>query len=132
MLRSSLLACCILCAAVFFGCSKTETSSNSNKMAENSNKTTTATSPTKATTTAKTGEKIGVPECDNFIAKYEACVSSKVPEMARAQYQSTLKQWRESWKRLAENPNTKSTLAAACTQAAEQQAVALKAYGCAF
>ena len=79
-----------------------------------------------------TGEKIGVPECDDFIAKYDACVSSKVPEAARAQYKNALAQWRESWRGLAQNPQTKATLVSVCKQAAEQQAAALKSYGCGF
>ena|SRR5260370_41804174 len=122
MLRNALLVVCVLCAAVLIGCSKTEDMSNSNSMAGNSNKTT--------STTASAGEKIGVPECDDFIAKYDACVSSKVPEAARAQYKNAVAQWRASWKKLADNPQTKGTLAAACKQAAEQQAAALKSYGC--
>ena len=122
MLSKTLLIFAVLCAAILFGCSKTETMNNSNSMAGNSNKTTT-------TTTTTAGEKIGVPECDEFIDKYEAC-ASKVPEAARAQYESTLKQWRETWKKLAENPATKGTLAAACKQAAEQSGPGLKSYGC--
>ena len=129
MFRSALLICCVLCAAILIGCGTTETS-NSNTSTENSNKTAPSTStPATTTTTASSGDKIGVPECDEFIAKYEACIS-KVPEIARAQYQSTLKQWRDSWRKLAENPETKGTLAAACKQAAEQQAAALKQFGC--
>src|SRR2546423_956320 len=85
---------------------------------------------TPSTTTASTGNKIGVPECDDFIAKYEACVTGKVPEAARASYQTAVKQWKDSWKKLAENPQTKGTLAAACKQAREQQETALKSYGC--
>lgn len=135
-MRSSVLfISCVLCAAILIGCSTTETS-NSNTSTENSNKAaTTAATPattTPATTTASTGDKIGVPECDDFIAKYEACVSGKVPELARAQYQTMLKQWRDSWRQLAQNPQTKGTLAAACKQAAEQQAAALKTYGCSW
>ncbi|PYX63659.1 MAG: hypothetical protein DMG78_31445, partial [Acidobacteria bacterium] len=91
MLRNTLLILCVLCAAILIGCNKTETG-NSNMMAGNSNKTTATTAP------KMTGEKIGVPECDDFIAKYDACVSSKVPETARAQYQNAVKQWRDSWK----------------------------------
>ena len=92
-----------------------------------------AASPTPATSTASaSSDNIGVPECDDFIAKYEACVSNKVPEMVRAQYQASLKQWKESWKKLAENPQTKPSLVAACKQAAEQQAAALKSFGCNF
>jgi hypothetical protein len=124
MLRNTLLILCVLCAAILIGCNKTEMG-NSNTMTGNSNKTT-------STTTAPASEKIGVPECDDFIAKYDACVSSKVPEAARAQYQNAVKQWRESWKKLAENPQTKGTLAAACKQAREQQEAALKTYGCAW
>jgi hypothetical protein len=126
MIRNALLASCVLFALILIGCSKTETS-NSNTATANSNKG--ATTATKSTT-APAGEKIGIAECDDFIAKYEACVSGKVPEAARASYQTALKQWRESWKKLAENPQTKGTLAAACKQAREQQETALKSYGC--
>ena len=124
MLRKTFLIFAVLCAAILIGCSKTETMDNGNT-AGNSNKTGT-------TTTAPAGDKIGVPECDDFIAKYDACVSSKVPEAGRAAAKSAIDQWRASWKRLADNPATKGTLAAACKQAAEQQAAAMKPYGCTF
>lgn len=132
MLRKTLLILAVLCTAILIGCSKTETTENSNSTASNSNKATTAATPA-TTDTASAGEKIGIPECDDFIAKYDACISSsKVPEAARAQYKSAIDQWRSSWKKLAENPATKGTLAAACKQAAEQQAAALKSYGCSW
>jgi hypothetical protein len=130
MYRNLILVMCVLCAAILIGCSKTETS-NSNMATNNSNKGMTAQTNT-GTMTPSSGEKIGIAECDDFIAKYEACVSGKVPEAARASYQTALKQWRESWKKLAENPQTKGTLAAACKQAREQQETALKSYGCAW
>ena len=130
MLRKSLLVFSILCAAILIGCSKTETS-NSNTAADNSNKGATTSSNTGgSSTTASTGDKIGIPECDDFIAKYEACVTGKVPEAARAAYQTGLKQWKDSWKQMAANPQTKGTLVAACKQAREQQETALKSYGC--
>ena len=130
MFRSAFLIFCVLCAAILIGCSKTETT-NSNTAAENSNRAATTSTPaTTTSSTASTGDKIGIPECDDFIAKYEACVTNKVPEVARASYQSALKQWRASWKQMAENPQTKGTLAAACKQAREQQETALKSYGC--
>ena len=123
MLRNTFLVLCVLCAAILIGCSKTETG-NGNMATNNSNK------GMSSTGTTSSGDKIGIAECDDFIAKYEACVSGKVPTAARASYQSALKQWRESWKKLAENPQTKGTLAAACKQAREQQEAALKSYGC--
>jgi hypothetical protein len=131
MLKRTLLIFAVLCAAILVGCSKAETTENSNMAMSNSNKPATMSTPATTTTTASTSdEKIGVPECDEFIAKYEAC-TSKVPEIARAQYKSAIEQWRSSWKKLAADPQTKGTLAAACKQAAEQQAAAWKMYGCA-
>jgi len=137
MLKKSLLIFCILSAAILIGCSATETH-NTNSTTANSNSSsgsTTASTPatttsTPATSTTSAGDKIGVAECDDFIAKYEACVSGKVPELARAQFQGAVKQWKDSWKKLAENPATKGSLAAACKQAREQQEAALKTYGC--
>ena len=132
MLSKTLLIFAVLCAAILIGCSKTETMENSNTAAGNSNKTMAASTPATTTTATTADEKIGVPECDDFIAKYDACVSSKVPEMARAQYKNTIAEWRKQWKKQTENPTTKAGLAAACKQAAEQQTAALKALGCSF
>jgi hypothetical protein len=130
MLRKSLFVFSILCAAILIGCNKTETG-NSNTAADNSNKmATTSSNSGGSSTTASSGDKIGIPECDDFLAKYEACVTGKVPEQARAAYQTGIKQWRDSWKQLAANPQTKGSLVAACKQAREQQETALKSYGC--
>jgi hypothetical protein len=133
MLRNTVLVFCVLCAAILFGCGKTETT-NSNTATENSNKpaTAAATPGTSTTSTTSSGDKIGIAECDDFLTKYEACVSSKVPEMARAQYQSMLKTWRAEWKKAADNPQTRDTLVSACKQMATQQESALKMYGCSF
>jgi hypothetical protein len=100
------------------------TTANANKAA--------TTTPAKASTTATAAEKIGVPECDEFIAAYDACVSSKVPEAARAQCKASIEQWRSSWRKLAENPSTKATLAAACKQSAAAARASMKTYGCTF
>jgi len=91
-----------------------------------------STTSTPATATVASGDKIGVPECDDFIAAYESCINSKVPEMARAQYNQGIAQWRASWRKLADNPQTKPTLVAACKQSKEQTEVAMKSYGCTF
>jgi hypothetical protein len=131
MLSKTLLIFAVLCTAILIGCTKTDSNENGNT-AGNSNKGTTTSTPATTTTTTTAGDKIGIPECDDFIAKYDACVSSKVPEVARAQYKSAIEQWRAAWKKQAQNPATKGTLAAACKQAAEQQAAALKSYGCAW
>jgi hypothetical protein len=135
MLKKSLLIFCVLSAAILIGCSPTgntnSTTTNSNSSSGSTTASTPATTaPATTTTTASAGDKIGIPECDDFIAKYEACVSGKVPEMARAQFQGAVKQWKDAWKKQAENAATKGSLAAACKQAKEQQEAALKTYGC--
>lgn len=132
MLKRTLLIFAVLCAAILVGCSQTETTTNSNTTTTGSSDKPTTTATTTTTTTASTGEKIGIPECDDFITKYDACVSGKVPEAQRAQYQSTVKQWRDTWRQLAQNPMTKGTLAAACKQAAEQAKTSMKEYNCTF
>src|SRR6476620_7353880 len=114
MLSKTLLILAVLCTAILIGCNKTAASTPA------------TTAPVAA------GEKIGVPECDDFIAAYDACVSSKVPETARAQYKTAIAQWRSSWSKLAANPNTKATLAAACKQSAESARASMKSYGCTF
>jgi hypothetical protein len=133
MKRITLVILAAAFAVVLVACSKTENTSNSNSNSSATAAKSTATPGTStSSTTASAGDRIGVPECDDFIAKYESCVSGKVPEIARAQYQSAVKQWKENWKKLAENPQTKGSLAAACKTAREQQEAALKSFGCTF
>ncbi|HEV7475456.1 MAG TPA: hypothetical protein VGN90_15490 [Pyrinomonadaceae bacterium] len=130
MLQRITLLVCFVCAIVLVGCSKSEPTTNTTPA--NANRAATTTTPATTTTASTAGEKIGVPECDDFIAAYETCVSSKVPEVARAQYKTAIEQWRASWRKLAENPQTKPTLAAACKQSAEQARTSMKTYGCTF
>ena len=132
MRRTTILALSLVCGLLLVACSKTETTNNSNTSSTGSTTEKPATS-TPATGTASTsGDNIGVPECDDFITKYDACVSNKVPEMVRAQYKDAIARWRTEWRRMANDPATRGQLAAACKQAAEQQAAALKSFGCTF
>jgi hypothetical protein len=93
---------------------------------------TTSTTPASTTTASSSGNKIGIPECDDFLAKYEACISGKVPEAARAQYKTTIEQWRKSWRDLAANPQTKPTLVQACKTSADSAKESMKMFGCSF
>jgi hypothetical protein len=133
MLQKISLLLCVVCTIVLAGCAKSEPPTNGESATTaNANKAASSTSPATTKAASTTGEKIGVPECDEFIAAYDACVSSKVPEAARAQYKSSIEQWRTSWRKLAENPNTKASLAAACKQSAESARASMKTYGCTF
>jgi hypothetical protein len=59
-------------------------------------------------------------------------VSDKVPAAARAQYESSLKQWRDSWRQMAANPQTKGTMAQICKTTAEQAKASMTSFGCSF
>jgi hypothetical protein len=128
MLTKLSLFLCVVSAIFLSGCAKTETNTNSHA----NTAATKTTTPASTTATTASADKIGVPECDQYIAAYDACVSGKVPELARAQYKTALDQLRTSWKKLADNPQTKPSLAAACKQATEQARTAMKTYNCTF
>ena len=141
MKRTALPTLCVLVVLLVAACGGSDTTSNnSNAPAANANAnraavTTPATTNAPATTagTASTAaEKIGIAECDDFLAKYEACVSGKVPAAARAQFEGSLKQWRDSWRKLAANPQTKGTLAQVCKTSVESARTSMKSYGCDF
>jgi hypothetical protein len=82
-----------------------------------------------ATTAATT---FGVPECDEYLEKYLACIDTHVPEAARAQVRVTLDQTRAAWQQAAATPEGKAGLATGCRQATEMARTAMSAYGCTF
>ena len=133
MRKQFLLALFVTGALLLIGCYKSESTTNNNPTTStNKAETAAPAASTAPATTAAAGEKIGVAECDDFIAKYDACVSSKVPEMARAQYKTGIEQWRKSWHTLAANPQTRATLAKVCKDTVAQAQQSMKAYGCKF
>ena len=131
MQKRFLLPLCVLVGFLLVACGTTEVTVNRN---DSTPAAAAKTSPaaTPAAVLITTGEKIGVPECDDFLAAYDACVSSKVPEAARAQYKTTIEQWRTSWRRLAGNPETRASLVMACKTSAEQARVSMKSFDCTF
>lgn len=137
MLRKLLLPFFVLCAIFLVGCSKTDTMNNSNSTATNGNKPATTTNSSSSTTNSKSSstssaEKIGVPDCDDFLTKYDACVSGKVPAAQQAQYKDSIEQSRKAYRLAAANPMTKAALAAQCKQALDSAKTSMKSYGCEF
>ena len=137
----SLFALCVLLGAVMLACGGAAENTNTTTTTTNGNTkttTTTTTTSTPATTaspaataaTTAAGSDIGVAECDDFLKKYEACVSGKVPAAAQATFKTSLETWRSSWKKLAETPQGKAGLATACKAAADQAKSSLGSYGC--
>jgi hypothetical protein len=78
------------------------------------------------------GAEFGVPECDEYIAKYTACIDSKVPESARVMIRQQLDATKASWKQAASTPEGRTGLATGCKQAIEAARTAMQAYGCSW
>ncbi|HZT60704.1 MAG TPA: hypothetical protein VFA21_19015 [Pyrinomonadaceae bacterium] len=109
-----------------------DNTSNASNAAGNTNKAATTNTAASNTSTTASGDKIGVAECDDFLAKYEACVNGKVPAAAQATFKTGMEQWRKSWKELAANPQTKATLQQVCKTQLDSAKTSLSSYGCAW
>jgi hypothetical protein len=74
----------------------------------------------------------GVAACDDFLKKYEACVTSKIPAAQKATFQGQLDQMRKAWSDAAKAPGAKTTLENTCKQSATQMKASMSAFGCSF
>ena len=72
---------------------------------------------------------IGIPECDEYITKYEKCIRAKVPKAARASMLDAMAQSTKAWKEAASGP-AREGLATACKAALDAAAAATEAMGC--
>jgi hypothetical protein len=121
---------CIVTGLLVLACAKSE---ETNRNAASTNSAVPAGTPATSTnSSASAGAKIGIEECDAFLTAYDNCVSTKVPEAARAQYKTILNNWRTEWKKLADNPQTRGTLASACKTQMETARTQLKSFNCTF
>ena len=131
------------CIGTFIGCSSSAKPANSadngkvnttveNTTADKTDKQAPNTNRDTGETIVASGDKVGVPECDAYIEKYEACVSKNVPEAARQSLKTSFEQTRQTWKNLAANPQTKSSLASACKQSQEAAKQSMSSFHCDF
>jgi hypothetical protein len=134
----SLFALCVLLGTVMLACGGAAENTNTattNTTANANTKTaaTPAASPAASpASTTSSGSDIGVAACDDFLKKYEACVSGKVPAAAQATFKTSLDTWRSSWKKLAETPQGKAGLEAACKSALDNAKTSLASYNCSW
>lgn len=129
---------CLMVGALLGACGggadNTNSTANTNA-ARNTNAASTtnaATNTSGATALAPSADKIGVPECDEYIAKYEACINSKVPEAMRGTYKSAFDASRKAWRDAAATPAGKASLAQACKTAHDTAKTSLASYGCSW
>lgn len=83
------------------------------------------------TETAST-DSVGVPECDEYIKKYEACltkIAAKAPQV-ESSMKTAFKTQRDGFKQAAANPQSKATLASTCKQAMDTAKQSTSAYAC--
>jgi hypothetical protein len=119
---SLIFAMCLMLGMLLMACGGGTETTNSG----------TSTNSASSNTSTASGDKIGVPECDDYIAKYEACINAKVPESMRATVKSSMETARKQWKDLAATPQGKAGLATACKAATDAAKQATSAYGCAW
>jgi hypothetical protein len=75
-------------------------------------------------------DKVGVETCDAFIAKYEACLTAKLPTASQPPAMDGVKQMRMMWKTMAADPSTKDRVSGLCQQAADAIKQQTAALGC--
>src|SRR5436853_6038956 len=132
-------ALALACALLLTACGSSDNTASNNTSTTNGTKTTTTSSPTTTSTptttssptTTAAGDKVGVAECDDYLAKLEACVG-KMPAAAKEQYDKTMETTRKSWRDMAANPQGKAGLAAACKQATDMAKTSMKSFNCEF
>jgi hypothetical protein len=83
-------------------------------------------------TDLRAADKVGIAACDEFLTKYEACISAKVPAAQQSMMKTQFEQTRKTWADMAKNASAKPALEASCKQTGDQMKTALQAYGCSF
>jgi hypothetical protein len=124
MPRTSSLILGFLYAAILIGCSKAQRTDNDTLRTPNSN----------AANSVPIGSaiKIGNPECDDFVAKYLACVTDHVPEAKQLQYREYIQAWSKSRRQQIIDAAPSEEVTAACKRQSIQAREAMKPFGCEF
>lgn len=145
-MKNILAVTALFCFAIFAaacGAPATNTASNSNAKpatnapanaapANTASNSTTSEAPKTDVKTETAGDSVGVPECDEYIKKYEACLTSiaaKAPAAAPG-LKTAFEAQRNGFKQAASTPAGKSTLPGVCKQAIETAKSATTAYAC--
>ena len=128
--KNALLIAILLVGTLgFANCNSAPTTTNGGNTAPDNTK------PANTTTDSlkvEAGDKIGIPECDEYIEKYQACINEKVPEAQRVAFKKSFEAIQKGWKDAAANPQTKTGLATVCKQAIETAKQSMTAYSCAW
>ncbi len=143
-LKLRLFVLTALVCGVFFltNCSSTPTTNSNtatvtNKPADspkNTATTTTNTTTTETKTETASTESFGVPECDEYVKKYEACLTKIAKDAPQAQpgLKTAFDGQRSAIKQAIATPQGKSMMATQCKQYMESAKQATSAYSCSW
>lgn len=76
------------------------------------------------------GVSTGIPECDEFIRKYENCVRTGMPAAVRPAMLKALAQMRQTYRKAGRSPRARKSLATACTRTGKTMARSMARYKC--
>lgn len=77
-----------------------------------------------------TGESVGIAACDDYLTKYEACITDKVPTDTRSALNAGLSQTRDAWRAAIAAGTATADLEAACKAMSEGAKASMSAFGC--
>ncbi len=77
-------------------------------------------------------DPIGVPECDDYVQKYESCLTDKMPAQDQQIYRVRLDSQRRVWQQMTADPTSRDTLVQQCKDASATAAQEFAKYGCGF
>jgi hypothetical protein len=132
-MRISMLTVCLCATLTLAACSKTDESATPTPAPATpvtAPATTPAAPPAATPTPSASSAAIGVAQCDDYLTKYEACLTGKVPESARAALKQSLDATRAGWVQAAATPEGRAGLASACDQMISAARQSMQAYGC--
>jgi hypothetical protein len=77
-------------------------------------------------------EKIGIPECDEFVTKYEECITDHVPAEKQRQYRENIRAWSQLWRQRMVSSTPRDIVVAACQRHVIASRESMKSFGCEF
>ena len=83
--------------------------------------------------TGVVGDRTGVPQCDNFLDRYQACIAEKIPAATRPDYEQALADTRVRLRdALVAEPSAGPALVKTCQRLADEAKKGTARYGCRF
>jgi hypothetical protein len=81
----------------------------------------------------RVGDRTGVPQCDTFLDRYQACINEKIPAATRPDYEQALADTRVRFRdALVAEPSAGPALVKTCQRLAEEARKGTAKYGCKF